>query len=562
MQLFTLFTHRAPTRVFFSLVLGALAGVGYSLLIPIVLASVGREVPESEAALQTQTFLGIEVVDHRFALLFAGVCLFILLARSLSQVLLTRVGLDATTDLRVQAYRRIDRAPLAQLERIGPSRLIAAITTDVGRIITGATVIPNVLVASVTIIGMLGYVCFLDTHAFWFVIGAIVFGAVTYQIPMFIGNRYFERGRARIDEMQEAIRGLIHGTKELRLHQTKRSRYFAEVLLASEYAVRDNGKRGSTIITLAASYGDLLSFLVIGVVAYVFVSYHAIEGSKMVGVVMALLYISGPVGLILNSVSQIAMAKVSLRSIERIFTQLSEETAVQSVDGIPVWDSVRFENVAFSYQDVGSHFHLGPVDFEIQKGEVTFIVGGNGSGKSTLGKLLSLHYAPAQGEIRFGATRVDDETLTSCRQCIAAIFTDFYLFDRLLGGIAEQDESLVKRYLTDLGLDRKVTIEAGRFSTLALSDGQKKRLALLVAFLEDRELYIFDEWAADQDPLFKDVFYHRILPALKARNKAVVVISHDDRYFHVANQILVMEDGKLIRTERKRQAVPGEARTA
>jgi putative ATP-binding cassette transporter len=124
------------------------------------------------------------------------------------------------------------------------------------------------------------------------------------------------------------------------------------------------------------------------------------------------------------------------------------------------------------------------------------------------------------------------------------------------------DESLVKRYLTDLGLDRKVTIEAGRFSTLALSDGQKKRLALLVAFLEDRELYIFDEWAADQDPLFKDVFYHRILPALKARNKAVVVISHDDRYFHVANQILVMEDGKLIRTERKRQAVPGEARTA
>src|ERR1044072_6888550 len=112
------------------------------------------------------------------------------------------------------------------------------------------------------------------------------------------------------------------------------------------------------------------------------------------------------------------------------------------------------------------------------------------------------------------------------------------------------DEKLVNRYLSELEIERKVKVENGRFSTLALSDGQKKHLALLVTFLEDRDIYIFDEWAADQDPMFKQVFYHHILPELKARNKVVIVISHDGRFFNVADTLMIMEEGKLLRTER------------
>ena len=551
MKLLGLLTIKAPNKVFLSMLLGALAGIGYALLIPIVLVSIGSRTGDGALGRgMTRTFLWFEVSNYKFALLFALICLFIPICRSISQILLARVGLDATTELRIKTYRQIMNAPIAELEKMGSSKLLVAITTDVTRIIMGASVVPHVLVSVATLAAMLAYLFILSSDVFWFVVGAIVFGVITYQVPMFIGNRYFERGRANMDALQESIRGLIYGTKELKLSEVKRARYFDEVLLASEHQVRSNTKLANTIVAAAANYGDMLSFFVIGVVAYVFVSYHSISTDVLIGAIMTLLYITGPVTLILNSMPQIANAKVSLRNITRVFDTLSREAASEDVKPLADWDAVRFSDISYRYHDSECNFELGPIDFEILKGEVTFIVGGNGSGKSTLCKLIALHYAPTGGEIYFGDVRIDQNSLNSGRQYISAIFTDYYLFDRLLNNVDKVDEELVNRYLRLLEIETKVRLEKGRFSTISLSDGQKKRLALLVAFLEDRDIYLFDEWAADQDPVFKQVFYYSILPELKARNKAVVVISHDDRFFHVADKVLVMEEGKLIRTER------------
>jgi putative ATP-binding cassette transporter len=551
MGLFTLFARQAPNKLFLSILLGALAGMSYALLIPIVLASLGHQDAAGDPDVQgAGTVLSLQVSNWRFALLFAGVCLFILLTRSLSQVLLSRLTLDATTELRVRTYRAIMSAPITQLEKIGPAKLMAAITSDVQRIIMGATIAPVVLISAVTLTGMLVYVYVLSPEIFWFVLGALLFGVVTYQVPMLAGRRYFERGRARVDALYESIRGLLHGTKELKLNRVKRERYFREILLDDEYAVLRNSKRGGTIITAAANYGDLLSFLVIGVVAFVFVNYHAVSADHLIGAVMVLLYITGPVGSLLNSIPQIAVASVSLRTVNGLFAQLTPENAGGGVCAAGTWSKVRLCGLGFQYGQPGGSFELGPVSLEIVKGEITFIVGGNGSGKSTLGKLISLHYLPTRGEIHFGEQQVTSESLDSCRQSVCAIFSDYFLFDRLLDSFEKQDPSMVSRYLEDLGLAGKLSIHDGRFSTTALSDGQRRRMALLVTLLEDRELYVFDEWAADQDPVFKDVFYHTVLPALRARDKAVVVISHDDRYFDVADQLAVMEDGKLIRVER------------
>jgi putative ATP-binding cassette transporter len=557
MILLRLFTDKAPNKVFLSMLLGAVAGIGYSLLIPLVLVSV---VPGSGGdGLGTEMvrpFLWLEVSNYKFALLFVSLCVLVLACRSVSQILLTRVALNATTELRITTYRQIMKAPIDELEKMGSSKLIVAITTDVGRIVTGATMVPNIIISIVTVAGMLGYLYILSSEVFWLVIKAMIFGIVTYQVPMFIGNKYFERGRAKIDALQEAIRGLIHGTKELKLSKIKRERYFDEILLENERAVLDNTKRANTIVVASATYGDLLSFFVIGLLAYVFVSSHTISTQTLIGTIMALLYITGPVAQTLNAMPQIAMAKVSLRNIKRVFSALSKEAAAEEVKPLPDWDVVKFSNVSYHYTTEDGGFTLGPVDMEVAKGEITFIVGGNGSGKSTLCKLLALHYTPAGGEIYFGSVKIDQESLNSGRQYISAIFTDYYLFDRLLSNLQAVDEKLVNRYLSELEIDKKVKVENGRFSTLALSDGQKKRLALLVTFLEDRDIYIFDEWAADQDPTFKQVFYYHILPELKARNKVVVVISHDDRFFNVADTLILMEEGKLIRTERLRSELP------
>jgi putative ATP-binding cassette transporter len=561
MDLLKLFTERSPNKVFVSLLLGAFAGFSYALLIPVVLVSL-TDTPGGSSTVLKAHFLSLEISNYKFAAIFCAICLLILFCRATSQVLLTRVALDATTDLRTRTYRQIMAAPLAELEKVGSSKLLVAITTDVARVISGAIAIPNVLVSVVTVTGMLGYLYLLSSDIFFFVIKAIVFGVVTYQVPMFIGNKYFARGRADFDMLQESIRGLIYGAKELKLSKVKQERYFEEFLATHEKSVLRNTKRANTIVVAAANYGDLLSFYVIGVIAFIFVSYHSIESTKLIGAMMALVYIASPVALILNSLPLIMNARVSLRSVKKLFEQIPAEHIAESSTPLPPWEAVRLSGISFHYSREGSEFTLGPVDLSIAKGEVTFIVGGNGSGKSTLSKIISLHYRPSSGDIFFGPTKMDSQTLGQGRACIAAIFTDYYLFDRLLGSLQAVDQRIVESYLSKLGMANKVRIEDGRFSTTSLSDGQRKRLALLVAFIEDRDIYIFDEWAADQDPAFKEVFYHEVLPELKAKNKAVVVISHDDRYFHVADKLLVMEDGKLIRTEVRHLDQPLEWRIA
>jgi putative pyoverdin transport system ATP-binding/permease protein len=130
------------------------------------------------------------------------------------------------------------------------------------------------------------------------------------------------------------------------------------------------------------------------------------------------------------------------------------------------------------------------------------------------------------------------------------VFTDFYLFDSLLGMDESDLDKRATRGLEELELDDKVQVSDGVFSTTALSQGQRKRLALLTAFLEDRPIYVLDEWAADQDPHYREIFYRHLLPDLKARGKAIVVISHDDRYYHLGDRIVKLEDGKLVPSPR------------
>ncbi|MET9491357.1 ATP-binding cassette domain-containing protein [Nocardia sp. NPDC006630] len=190
-------------------------------------------------------------------------------------------------------------------------------------------------------------------------------------------------------------------------------------------------------------------------------------------------------------------------------------------------------------------FALGPIDLTFEPGQITFIVGGNGSGKSTLAKLITGLYVPRTGSLSLNGEQIDHENVEWFRQNSSAIFTDFHLFEDYLGFDRPGIDAEVQHYLEELQIAHKVTVRDGRLSTIDLSQGQRKRLALLTALLEDRSIYLFDEWAADQEPKFRDVFYTEILADLKARRKTVIVITHDDRYFHLADQLVKLDFGKL-----------------
>jgi len=194
--------------------------------------------------------------------------------------------------------------------------------------------------------------------------------------------------------------------------------------------------------------------------------------------------------------------------------------------------------------DGNATFQVGPIDGEIRRGEVLFLIGGNGGGKTTLLKLFTALYQPTEGAIYIDGARVGPVNIQSYRDLFSAVFSDFYLFDKLYG-LSETDPERVNALLELMGIADKTAFSEGRFTNIQLSTGQRKRLALVVSYLEDKPIYVFDEVAADQDPEFRRYFYERLLPEMKKVGKTVVVVSHDDRYFHAGDRILQMDYGKL-----------------
>ncbi len=546
------FFERAPNRAFLAVALGVLAGAVYAMVIPLVLNAVTMDTSGYETLTTESIRLSTwEISHYRFAAVFAVGCTLVLVARTASQLILTHIALDLATDFRVEIYKRISSAPIAELERMGLSRLVASITTDVPALIQGARLLPDLLTSGTTLIGMLAYLAYLNWAVFNFVLICIVFGVVTYQLPMIFARKFLVRARGNMDNLHESIRGLVHGAKELKLNRDKAHEYFSDVLLENETSVRTDGKKANTIMRVTQSYGDAISLFLLGAVTFVFANHNSITKEELTGVIMALLYVTGPVVALMNCIPQYVGANVSLTRVNELFGKMSQENVDINCEERRDWSVVRFSGVRYQYPaaDAEAGFSVGPLSFEIKKGEITFIVGGNGSGKSTVSKMISLHYRPCEGEIAFDDVPLDASNIAGYRRTIAAIYSDYHLFERVLGAGDRDVSQDVEFYLAAMALKGKVSFENGRFSTLSLSDGQRRRLALLSAYLEDAELYLFDEWAADQDPAFKKVFYHRILPELKARGKAVVAITHDDRFFSIADRLLVMDEGTLISTD-------------
>lgn len=550
-RLFKILTSMAPNKVFFAVVLGSLAGLAYAIIVPLILLSLQPSLsrlmqPEFETS---YWLLGIfEISSPTQAFFFFSIVLFILLCRVISEALVAQTSIDATVGLRKTLYKRVTQLPIQSLEQIGPSRILTAMNNDIGRITEGASVMPNIIVATFTLFGMLCFLIYLKLEVFLFIICIIAFGALTYRIPLMFGQKYMTKARNNFDGIQEGMRGLLYGAKELKLNQQKKQAFLNESLGSFENEFSGAQKRGRVFLSIGMNYGTLISFFAIGIVTYIMANYYTLSRESLLGVVMVLLYITGPIAALVGLVRAIVMARIAGKKLDALLKQMPIEAAGE-VGEVVDCQQLQLKDVLYIYpgkKGGGSAFQLGPINLNVHQGEVTFLVGGNGSGKTTLAKLLSLHYIPSKGDICFDDQIVTNSNRDVCRQSISAIYSDFYLFTKLFGLSSDEMDSRAAQGLKQLGLEKKVTIKGGEFSSTNLSDGQKKRLALLVTYLEDRSIYLFDEWAADQDPGFKEIFYHSILPELKKRNKMVIVITHDDRYFHLADKLVKMEGGKVV----------------
>jgi putative ATP-binding cassette transporter len=482
---------------------------------------------------------------------FIALWIVLPISRIASQVTLSLVVQTAVYDLRMHLSRQILAAPLRQLEEVGPHRLLATLNEDVGAVSNALANIPTIIMNSTILLGSLIYLGWLSRPV---LIGVVVFmsvGVLSLKLAARKAAPYVRLAREDYDSLFKHFRALIDGNKELKLHRSRRQSFMERILQATANSYRRHNVIGGGIQTAASGLGQVLFFLLIGLLVFAVPAYTNTSPQVLTGYTLLLLFIMMPIELVFMMLPTLFRASIALERVESLGLSLAanttEKEAAETSAELPAWQTVELRGVAHSYyrEAENSRFTLGPIDLKLTPGELVFITGANGSGKTTLAKLLIGLYAPEAGELRINGEPVTDQNRDWYRQHFTVVFSDFFLFDSLLGLEAPKLDDKAREYLVKLQLNHKLDVKEGVLSTTQLSQGQRKRLALLTAYLEDRSIYLFDEWAADQDPTFKQTFYHSLLPELKARGKTVIVISHDDRYYDVADRLIKLEDGKL-----------------
>jgi putative ATP-binding cassette transporter len=500
---------------------------------------------------------------RRLGLTFAGVSLGMLGFRWVAHAELVKLSERTLAQLRLSVSRQLAETRYRDVETHGSARLLALLTEDVGIVADFFVTLPQLVVHGAVLVGCLGYLLLLSWQAFALGVCVALAGSLVLRPGKRRADDLLRRARAAEDEVYESFRALFSGSKELKLNALRRQAFSNDVLGRSVEASRQLATRGLGIHVRAVSWQIFLFFAVIGSVLFGLGGVVELAAPVRSGYALMVLYMLVPLQALLQSSPAFQRTRIALERLRGFGVVGAPHSAALAGVVAPAapLERLRLSNVRHSYRREAEDglFVLGPLSLELRPGELVYLVGANGSGKTTLAKLLVGLYEPEAGAIVHNGVEVRDATRAAYRENFSAVFSDFHLFDRLLGLSVRELDARATALLRALRLDHKVRIDAGSFSTTELSSGQRRRLALLVAHLEDRPVLVFDEWAADQDPSYKQVFYTQVLPALRARGKAVLVITHDERYFHLADRLLKLEAGQL---EERTPPLAGDVRAS
>lgn len=449
-------------------------------------------------------------------------------------------------EIRIDMVGKILSSSYEKFEKIENGRVLATINGDIYVIGNIAYMAISLATSIITVTGAFLY---LSVIAFWATMVTAVLVCLISTVYYFFSKStrpLFEEARDAGNVLMDFMTDLITGYKEISLNRRKKLEFREDISDCSE-GLRAKIMKAETNFIYAFLVGELLLILLLGTSAFALpVLFPAIKLPVIMSFIMILLYLIGPINGILRSIPEIMQFKIAWDRIKVFLEELPSDLSIDepmplTITGKP--DSFQADGVRFLY-DTGTtpSFSVGPVSFELNKGEILFITGGNGSGKSTLAKMLTGLYKPSTGVIRINNQVVPAVELG---EYFSVVFSPVHLFKKLYSVTIDGREKEIFRYLEELDLSHKVSIRNMTFDTLDLSNGQLKRLALLQCYLEDKPIYLFDEWAADQDPEYRKFFYRTLLPKMKLQNKIIIAITHDDHYFDVADKILKLNMGKV-----------------
>ena len=518
-------------------VAGALSGVGSAALLGIV-NTAAEEIADN----------GIDEVNWALAATFIVLAVVYFLAEVFLISTIARQIENGIDRVRKKLLSQIAVADFAQIEIFGQSRLFDSITQSTQNISQNSHMIGMAFRSLLLLVAVMAYVFWLSMLAFFIIVVVVGVGILIYLRMGKTLSMWFGKLHQVETILFDRVSDLFAGIKEVRMW-SKRSDAFKVAFDNASDNKAEIGKKAQTMISRQMIMGISAFYILLAIIVFIVPVYSDSFDADVAKISTAVLFMIGPISIIVQSMSVLGMAERSAVRMMQLSQDLEDIREPIAEDGMPLsdpFDHVSFENVVFNYpnRDPRHGFELGPIDLSVKRGELLFITGGNGAGKSTLIKLLTGLYRPVSGKVSINNIQLGPQSMSAYRNLIATVFSDSHLFEELFG-TADITTEDAQYWIERFELAHVTGIRDGRFITIALSAGQRKRLALITAILEDRPIIVLDEWAADQDPYFRKKFYREILPELKQRGTTIIAVTHDDHYFDIADRRLHLDTGKL-----------------
>ncbi|PLX80171.1 MAG: cyclic peptide export ABC transporter [Desulfuromonas sp.] len=494
-------------------------------------------------------------ISVRFFLMFIACLLAYVLAKKYALLETSRVVQHNLSQTNLRIIDKARKLGLDDFDRIGAQTIYRSLLEHNEIIYESSRMAVSASSGAVMLLFSSAYIYILSPVAFWIIALVLVTGIVIYQSLQAQTSAALRDFQANEERFFGILDHFLHGFKELKINHRKEHDLYENFLTTTLHktdALKFKTEQGfvSSIIL-----SQTLFFMLMGAVVFILPNYELTTPETTIAIVAVVLFVAGPIGIIVDSIPMLSKSRMAIDSLQRLEQRLEESddlTSDQPVAPLESFEQISLHQLLYTYtKDRQALFSLGPLDLTIEPGQLLLVTGGNGSGKTTLMKLLAGLYFPQGGSISLNGKPLKRSDYGQYRSLFAAIFTDFHLFDRLYG-YRQTDVEQVDRLLRRFQIADKTTYrQVLGFDNLDLSTGQRKRIALICALIENRPICLFDEVAADQDPPFREFFYREFLPELKQQGKTIIAISHDDRYFDVADHLVKLDCGRTQSPEKE-----------
>ncbi|MCB9280797.1 MAG: cyclic peptide export ABC transporter [Lewinellaceae bacterium] len=538
MDIFKLFNK---SKTFFALiiVLGLVNSVMYSGLL--IMINQGLRTGTAESWM-----------DRHLAWLFAGLMALSFFSRRYFQNHLIAFTNNILFDFELSLLDKVRFATFESFRKLGSQKVYTAIG-DTKVVAQLPRFFVDLINNAVVVVCALGYLLWISPVSLLIVL-AIMTGLSIYY---WVRNQSIVRDLNRIRNMENDfyryLQDLLNGFREVKMSVEKNENLYRKFLEKNRQEVKSLETTTARKYLDNELFGSYSWYVILGIVIFLLPALQVADLAQQTTFVLVILYLMGPMAFLINSFSTASRMQIAFNRLGQFYQDLSAVTGSNNfgkelkVDEVR---NIRLEGVTYTYKhdQSGREFTLGPIDLELETGRTIFIIGENGSGKSTFLLLLAGLLKPDSGTIYINDHPVDPESLPHYSNLFSSIFADPHFFSEQYSNYdIRLSHQLWEKFTGLMRLNDIVKVDGSRnLANSNLSKGQQKRLLMIYALMENKQCLLLDEWAAEQDPGYRAVFYHHVLGHMKELGKTIIAITHDDRYYHFADRLITFHDGKLL----------------